>query len=470
MEKPNIIYILTDDLGYGDLSCYGASRFLTPHLDRLAAEGRMYTDAHAPSSVCTPSRYGIMTGRYCWRGELKKGVLHGHDAPLIEQGRLTVPAYLRQNGYATACIGKWHLGLGWADSGSASWSADYNQPIQGGPCDVGFDYYFGISASLDMPPYCFIENDRTVGIPALPKDPLDFSQSGRGGLMVQGWQDEDVNPTLTRKALEFIRNQGKSDRQRPFFLYLPLTGPHTPWSPSEAFRGRSGIGPRADLIVEIDDTVGQLMRLLEELGQRDDTLIVFTSDNGPDPYQEEITVHGHEPAGQLRGQKADIWEGGHRVPFIASWPKRIPQGTVSDALICLTDLLATCSAIVQSDLPSDAGEDSFNLLPELLGQPLEQPVRESVILHSYEGMFAFRKGDWKYIRGAGGGGFQLNGREIIGIPHSPSRDVLPGDPQEQLYHIGRDVRENENVYAEASAQLSQLSQELDLLIEAGRTR
>lgn len=469
MDKPNIIYILTDDLGYGDLSCYGAKHFLTPNIDRLASQGRMYTNAHASSAVCTPSRYGILTGRYCWRGSIKKGVLHGHDAPLIEPGRMTVASYLKMNGYATACIGKWHLGLGWTKTAEGQ-NVDYSKPIQGGPLDVGFDYYFGISASLDMPPYCFIENNRTVGIPSLPKNPEDFSQRGRGGCMVPGWKDEEVHPTLMRKALTFIERHAENRSEQPFFLYLPLTGPHTPWLPNPEFQGKSGIGPRGDLILQIDDSVGQLMNLLEEKGIRDGTMIVFTSDNGPDPFRDELTMYGHAPVGPLRGQKADVWEGGHRVPYIASWPERVPQGTISSELLCLTDLLSTIAAMVQSKLPDDAGEDSINMLPDLLGQPLDRPLRESVILQSYEGMLALRKGDWKYIRGAGGGGFDLSDRKVIGIPHSLDREVKPEDSREQLYYLGEDIGERDNVCEAHSERLAILSGELDQLIESGRTR
>ncbi|MFD0960573.1 sulfatase family protein [Paenibacillus chungangensis] len=468
MSKPNMIYIITDDLGYGDLSCYGATQFQTPNLDKLAEQGRLYRDAHASSAVCTPSRYGVMTGRYCWRGKIQSGVLHGHDGTLMEEGRMTVPSYLRDNGYVTACIGKWHLGMDWERIGPAVSDVDYSKPIQNGPLSFGFDYYYGISASLDMPPYCFIENDRTVGIPSEPKDPEDFSQRGRGGLMVPGWRDEDVHPVLAGKALQFIAESSGGDR--PFFLYLPLTGPHTPWSPSEAFKGKSGIGPRADLILEIDDTIGQMMKLLEERGIADNTIIAFTSDNGADPFREEITVHGHDPSGGLRGQKADIWEGGHRVPLIVSWPAKVRPGTISDELVCLTDWLATCASIIGVPLPDDAGEDSIDMLPDLTAEEGTRPIRESVILQAYDGMLGLRKGDWKYVRGAGGGGFDQSKRTIIGIPHTSDREILPGDPAEQLYRMSSDRSESSNVSMEQPQLISELRGELETMIEAGRTR
>ncbi|NGP45733.1 arylsulfatase [Bacillaceae bacterium SIJ1] len=469
MSQPNIIYILTDDMGYGDLSCYTAQQYQTKHIDRLADEGRLYTDAHSTSAVCTPSRYSILTGRYCWRGPVKKGVLHGHDPSILEPNRETVASYLKSYGYRTACIGKWHLGLGWAKDQHAPHGVDYTLPIQDGPIDHGFDYFYGISASLDMPPYCFIENDRTVGIPSVPKDPVDFSQEGRDGFMVPGWKDEDVNSTLTEKALDFIK-QHDTEKEDPFFLYLSLTGPHTPWLPKTEFHDQSGVGPRGDLILEIDDTVGQILSLLEEKNMRENTMVIFTSDNGPDPCREEMTSYGHMSTAQWRGQKADIWEGGHRVPFIVSWPVRVPEGTVSHSLLSLSDLMATCAAIVDGTLPQDAGEDSMSQLSEMTGQTSAEPLRESIILHSFEGMLSLRKGDWKYIRGAGGGGFDLRDRSRIGIPHTDDRVVKPDDPQEQLYQLVNDEEERVNKIHDAPEKLLALSQELDELIAAGRTR
>lgn len=474
-KRPNIVYILTDDLGFGDLGCYGSKRLKTPNLDALAESGVRFTDAHAPSAVCTPSRYGILTGRYCFRGSLKQGVLQGHSEPLIEPGRLTVAGLLKSEGYRTYAVGKWHLGLGWSQREDGSY--DYSQPVAGGPVDNGFDYYFGISASLDMPPYCFIENDRTVGIPSVPKEPLDFSQQRRGGLMVPGWRDDRVNGVLTEKAVEVIRGHGagsgNGDRQ-PFFLYLPLTGPHTPWAPAEAFQGRSGIGPRGDLILEMDWTVGEVMRALEEQGLRDDTLIIFTSDNGPHPMQEEVTVHGHAPAGDLRGQKSDIWDGGQRVPYLASWPARVPGGRVCEQLICLTDLMATCASIVGTELPEDAGEDSFDNLPALLDGG---KVRDSVVLHSLHGMFALRQGDWKYIAGAEGGGFPKRPGNVIGMP--PEADGWQtdldrpageeGPAPAQLYRFDEDRSERRNYLWQYPDMAARLADELERLVAAGRS-
>lgn len=484
--RPNILYILTDDLGFGDIGCYGSSLIATPNLDALADSGVRFTDAHAPSAVCTPSRYGILTGRYCFRGSLKQGVLQGHSEPLIEPGRLTVAGLLKSEGYRTYAVGKWHLGLGWSQNEDESYN--YAMPITGGPVDHGFDYYYGISASLDMPPYCFIKNDHTVGIPSVPKEPMDFSQQHRGGLMVPGWRDDRVNGVLTEKAIEVIRGHGSGDGNehgdggregQPFFLYLSLTGPHTPWAPAEAFKGRSGIGPRGDLIMEMDWTVGVVMRTLEELGLRDNTLIIFTSDNGPHPMQEEVTVHGHTPAGVLRGQKSDIWDGGHRVPYLASWPASVPGGRVCDHLICLTDLMATCASIVGAELPEDAGEDSFDNLPALLHN---EKVRDSVVLHSLRGMFALRQGDWKYIAGADGGGFPKRAGNIIGLPPEAEdwqtdigyvgTQAATGDrvsAPAQLYRLDEDLSERRNLYGQRPEIAAQYASELERVIAAGRS-
>lgn len=461
MGKPNIIYILADDLGYGDLSCYGASSIHTPHSDQLAKEGMLFTDAHAPSAVCTPTRYSILTGRYCFRSSLKEGVLWGHSKPLIETSRLTVPSYLQQHGYATSCIGKWHLGLDWGKSGE---EIDYNQPIQNGPVDLGFESFFGISASLDMPPYCFIENNHTVEPPTVEKEPKDFSQMNRTGLMSPGWKDEAVNETITDKAVAYIEDHMQQDPDRPFFMYLPLTGPHTPWSPSEEYKNKSGIGPRGDMILELDGTIGKIVDTLKNLDVWENTLLIFTSDNGPHPKTEEITIHGHNPTGSLRGQKADIWEGGHRIPFIASWPDKIKPGTVSDELICLTDLLGTCAAIMDEPLPEDAGEETRSMLPVLYG---DQSNRESVVHHSISGMFSIRRGDWKLIQGKGSGGFESQpaDTQVIGIPSQGrwKADDSPG----QLYHIKEDVMEEKNVYLENPDIVQALTKELIEIINSG---
>lgn len=461
MKKPNIVYILADDLGYGDLQCYGESAIPTPHIDELAKEGVRFSDAHSPSAVCTPTRYSVLTGRYSWRSRLKESVLGGHSEPLIEPERLTVPSFLKENGYETACIGKWHLGLGWGKDGE---EFDYQQPITGGPTELGFDYFYGIPASLDMPPYCFIENDRTVGIPSVEKEPKDFSQAGRTGLMTPGWKDEEVNETLTQKAESYISDHVKSKQNLPFFMYFPVTGPHTPWLATEQFRGKSGVGPRGDMIMELDATVGRIIKTLKDLNEWDNTLLIFTSDNGPHPATEEITIHGHKPAGDLRGQKADIWEGGHRVPFIASWPGTIREGTVSDQMVCLVDLLATCADMINEPLPSEAGEDTLSMIPAFTEN---KSIRESVIHHSITGMFSIRRRDWKLIQGKGSGGFGVQSKkdQLIGLP-TQGRSVADHSPG-QLYNINVDEAEQNNLYLQEPEIVEELTNELISIINAG---
>lgn len=442
MGNPHIVYLLADDLGIGDVSCYGAKKIHTPHMDQLAKEGMLFTDAHSPSAVCTPTRYSVLTGRYNWRSALKAGVLYGHSEPLIEEGRLTVPSFLQEHGYHTVCIGKWHLGLGWSIEDGV---VDYKQPIERGPTTLGFDYFYGISASLDMPPYCFIENDQTVGIPSVEKYPKHFGQQGREGLMVTEWKDEEVNNTLTEKAIEVIEEHDDKQSNQPLFMYFALTGPHTPWEAREGFKGKSVIGERGDMILELDDTVGRMIDALKKKNMWDNTLFIVTSDNGPHPKTDEITVHDHAPAGPYKGQKADIWDGGHRVPFIASWPNVVEAGGETDELVCLTDLLQTCAHIIDQPLPKGNGGDSISMLPVLKGNTSE---RTEVIHHSISGMYAIRSGKWKLVLGQGSGGFHVfaDKPQKIGIP-TQGKEIVDGMPG-QLYHMENDPQETNNVYVE----------------------
>ena len=333
-SRPNIVYILADDLGYGDVHCLNPERgkIPTPNLDRLAGQGMRFTDAHSGSAVCTPTRYGILTGRYAWRSRLQSGVLGGISPPLIDQGRLTVPGLLKQQGYQTACIGKWHLGLTFASAGGKT--KDFTQPIQDGPTTRGFDYYFGISASLDMPPFAFIENDRFTETPSVEKKWV------RPGAAAPGFEAVDVLPTLTRKAVEYLG--GRAREEKPFFLYLALTAPHTPIVPTKDWQGKSGLNAYGDFVMQTDWSVGQVLQALEKNGLAEHTLVIFTSDNGCSPAAnvQELESKGHYPSYVFRGYKADIWDGGHRIPFLARWPGKIQPGSVSDQLICLTDLMA----------------------------------------------------------------------------------------------------------------------------------
>lgn len=466
---PNIVFIMADDMGYGDPGCYGATKIPTPNMDRLAEDGVRCTDAHSASAVCTPSRYAVVTGRYCWRSRLQKWVLWGFEPPLVEPERPTVASLLKQSGYATAAIGKWHLGLGWTTKDgrpAATLSEeeqhaldtsdiDFGQPITGGPNALGFDYFFGITGSLDMTPYCFIEDDRTVGIPSLEKDPCNPQQ--RPGLMVPGWRDELVDQTFAEKAVDFIEHQ---PAQQPFFLYLTPSAPHRPCVPPDFIAGRSQAGLRGDMVAMVDWMVGEVMAALDRRGASDNTLLIVTSDNGARLTCYDGNDYGHKSCGDLRGQKADIWDGGHREPFIARWPARIPPGTTSAETICLVDLMATCAAIVGAPLPDNAGEDSFDILPTLLGQSAETDARPALVHHSGDGMFSLRQGPWKLILGLGSGGFSKPARA----------EPEPGGPEGQLYNLDQDPAETDDLWAQRPDIVESMTTVLVSYREQGRSR
>ena len=452
MSKPNIVFIFADDMGYGDLSCYGATKILTPNVDRVASEGVRLTDAHSSSAVCTPSRYSVMTGRYCWRSSLKRWVLGGFGKPIIEQDRLTVASMLQSQGYATAAIGKWHLGLNWSlkhEEGeeliafeAPTWSldgfdVDYSKPITGGPTSLGFDYFFGIAGSLDMPPYCFIENDHTVGIPDREKEPYYNQQ--RKGMMTEGWCDEEVDITFAQKAVSFIEDHHVNHPDQPFFLYLPTASPHRPCDIRPDFVvDKSQAGDRGDMVVLFDWIVGQVQGALDRLSLTDDTLFIVTSDNGARATCANGLDYGHKSNGPLRGQKADIWDGSHREPFVARWHGHIPAGSTSDAPVCLVDFMATVADLIDYPLPDSAAEDSWNLLPTLMDETTDAPVRDAIIHHSGDGMFSIRQGEWKLIFGLGSGGFTEPKHE----------DAVPGGPAGQLYNMTDDLDESRNLWLE----------------------
>lgn len=456
-RQPNIVIILADDLGYGDLRSYNAdSRIPTRHLDRLAAEGMRFTDAHSPSGVCTPTRYGLLTGRYAWRTRLKKGVLNGYSPLLIEPGRSTLASLVKQRGYATAAIGKWHLGLGTAEP------ADFTRRLDPGPQQVGFDYFFGIPASLDMPPYVFVENHAATVPPTGTTAASEMRRKGgdgywRAGAIAPGFTHEGVLPALTEKAVSFI---GKQSPAKPFLLYLPLTGPHTPWMPTAEFRGKSGADYYGDFVVQVDAAVGRVLGALDQAGVSANTLVIFTSDNGAHWLPTDIEKWGHRANRGWRGQKADIWEGGHRVPFIARWPDTIRAGSTRTDLVCLTDLFATVAAIAGVPLPDDAAEDSFSLLPALLGRTLQAPIREAVVHHSSDGTFAIRQGPWKLALALGSHGF------------SEPKDIAPkpGEAQGQLYNLEEDPREERNLWLEKPETVARLTALLKKYQTDGRSR
>ena len=464
MSRPNIIYILADDMGYGDLGCNNpASRIPTPNLDRMAAEGMRFTNAHAPSSVCTPSRYAVLTGRYCWRSRLQHGIVWQWDAALLETDRATVADVLRDTGYHTACIGKWHLGWDWSltDGSQANDHVefglygtpardalgeriDYSKPMRGGPTDHGFDSYFGDDVP-NFPPYTWFENDRVVTAPTQAKPAEMF---GAPGDMVPDWKLEAVMPELTRRVVEHI----EAADDEPFFLYFPLTAPHTPIVPLHRFAGTSDAGDYGDYLCEVDWCIGQVLDALERTGRAANTLLFFASDNGPEnSAYERIRQHDHYSMGDLRGIKRDAWEGGHRVPFMARWPGVITPGSTCEHLTTLGDLLATAADVAQAVVPAEAGPDSVSILPLLHG---DGPVRSCAVHHSMKGTFALRRGDWVLIDAPSGD----DNTEPDWF--KAERGYEPHDDPGELYDLRDDLSQRHNRYTERPDVVRDMRQQL----------
>lgn len=464
-QIPNIVYILADDMGYGDISCLNPqSRIRTPHLDRLASGGMSFEDAHASSSVCTPSRYSLLTGRYTWRSTLKSGVLWGYSSHLIEPGRMTVASYLKQHGYHTAMIGKWHLGWDWGtsdgkpaqDDGS---NVDFSSPVANGPDAYGFDYSYGHSGSLDMSPYVYVENGRVTALPDRVTENNERFSWWRKGPTGADFLHEDVLPNFTRRSVRYIEERASTGA--PFFLYFPLPAPHTPILPAPQFLGKSGTNLYGDFCLQMDDTVGQIMEALERCGVSNNTVLVFASDNGcsPEADFEQLAALGHSPSHIFRGHKADIYEGGHRIPLIVRWPDAIRAGSSSRETVCLCDFLATCSEILGTALPDHAGEDSVSNLAVWRGEASAHPLREATIHHSIDGSFSIRKGKWKLEMCAGSGGWShpLPGPECEGLPLV------------QLYDLDADIGEKRNVYADHPDVVEELKIMLTAYIKDGRS-
>jgi arylsulfatase A-like enzyme len=490
--RPNIVYILADDLGYGDVGCFNPeSKIPTPNLDRLATEGIRFTDAHSPSSVCTPTRYGVLTGRYCWRSRLKAQVLGPWGTTLIEQGRLTAPQLLRQHGYSTACIGKWHLGWDWptndgrpAASGPTRLSnVDFTRSIPHGPITRGFDSYFGVDLP-NYPPYIYIENDHTLGLPSVPNWPIQ----NRPGPMLPGWNWVNILPDCAARAVKHIEEAAKTPRvgqaseardgppSQPFFLYFALTSPHYPVVPDPEFRGKSGAGEFGDFVVQSDAVVGQVLDALKRTGLADNTLVIFTSDNGPEVVEirpgayDRLKEYGHASMGNLRGCKRDIWEGGHRVPFIARWPGQIPAGQTSAETICHVDFFATVAAMLGAKLPDDAAEDSYNILPALRNEKLANPIRPATVHHAASGKFAIRKGDWVLLDASTGD--DNGGPQRRGEPQwfKDQRGYQPHNQPGELYNLAKDVSERDNLYAQQPEKVRELKALLAKYQQEGRSR
>ncbi len=467
--KPNVVYVLADDLGYGDPGCYNpASKIPTPNIDRLAKEGVRFIDAHSPSAVCTPTRYALLTGRYAWRSRLQRNVIGPFAQPLIAANQLTVPEMLRKQGYATACVGKWHLGWGWPKAG-ANGARDFTKPIPDGPTARGFDLYFGTDVP-NYPPYCFIENDRTVGVPT-DAAPVGKDSFNIAGPMVPGWKLVDVLPGLEKRAVEYIEKAAKGDK--PFFLYLPLTSPHFPVVPSAAFKGKSKVGDYGDFVMQTDAVVGSVLDALKRSGAAENTLVIFTSDNGPEISGEvnpgaydRLKQFGHASMGALRGTKRDAWEGGHRVPFVARWPGKIKANTTSDETICHVDLMATLAAALNVKLPADAGPDSVSVLPALLGEKREAQVREATVHHSAQGKFAIRKGDWVLICAPSG---DDNGKRGEPAWLRTERGYEAHTAAGELYDLAKDPTQKTNRYATEPAKVKELAALLERYVTDGRS-
>lgn len=458
---PNIVLILADDFGVGNIQTnYPQNKIATPFLDKLCGEGMYFTDAHSGAASCTPSRYGILTGRYCWRTRLQARVLACYEPPLISKDRVTLPGFLGENGYQTACIGKWHLGWMWPGDQpstmgeynvlrSAKW--DFTKPIQEGPTTRGFDYYFGTDVP-NFPPYCFIENDRTVGLPGDWKSTTDLD--GITGAMLHGWKMDQILPELTKRAVSYIEK--KSTENKPFFLFFSMTAPHEPVRPTMEFVNKSGIAPIADFIMETDWSIGEVVKAIDRSGIADNTLIIFAADNGQSKYTglDKLIAAGHYPGGEYRGGKGDIWEGGHRVPLIARWPGHIPAKSKNTHMVSLTDIFSTCAALIDKQVPPYAAEDSRSFLPALFGREAKN-MRNDIINHSGPGEFAIRKGRWKLV-------FAKPGDATHSKPETMSC-------VQQLYNLDADPAEKEDVKMGHADIINELTLLLQNQISRGRS-
>ena len=484
--KPNIVFILADDLGYGDVGCYNPeAKAPTPNIDRLAREGMRFTDAHSPSTVCTPTRYSLLTGRMAFRNGMK-GVFTGAGGPcLIKEDRLTIAGMLRDQGYTTAMFGKWHIGLTFYDKDGkpitkngleAVKRIDYSQPITGGPIDRGFDQFFGTACcpTTDWL-YAYIDGDkipmpptRIVDRKPLPKHP--YSRDNRPGMIAPGFDLEEVDMVFLQKSLEFLESHKQKSPDKPFFLFHSAQAVHLPSFAGRAFKGKTEAGPHGDFIFELDYVVGRLMSKLDQLGYGENTLVIFSSDNGPEvPTVIDMRkTHKHNGARPWRGIKRDQWEGGHRVPFIARWPKKIKDGSTSAQTICLTDVMATCAALTGATIPPNAAEDSYNILPVLLGQAGDKPVREYTLHQTISLALAIRHGNWKYLDHKGSGGNNYGREGEWGMKQFALPERAPDAPG-QLYDLSKDPGETTNLYNEYPEIVKALKGKLEEYKTSGRS-
>ena len=460
-KKPNIVFIFADDMGYGDVSAFNEnSKIQTTNIDRIANEGVAFTDAHSSSSVSTPSRYSLLTGRYNWRSDLKSGVLMGYNKALIAPDRRTIASVLRDQGYQTACIGKWHLGWDWNNIEAGKDSVDFSKPITNGPTTRGFDYFYGIIASLDMAPYVYVENDMPTALPDR-ETVNDGMKYWRKGPTASDFDHEQTLPNFINRAVDYIHDKSKDDK--PFYLYLPLPAPHTPILPIKEYQGKSGLNPYGDFVLMVDDMVGKVMNALKEAGVDDNTILVFSTDNGCSPQAkfDELQEKGHYPSYIYRGHKADLFDGGHRIPCAVRWPAKIKPHTVNQT-VCLTDFFATFATITDYQLKDSEGEDSYNILPLLLNEKEGDVIREATVHHSINGDFTIRKGEWKLLLSPSSGGWSF--------PKPGTDDeVIKTLPLIQLYNMKTDPAEKNNVYAEHPEVVKELKDLMIKYVKEGRS-
>lgn len=466
-QQPNILLLYADDLGYGDLGCFNSeSKIPTPHLDKLATQGMRFTDAHSSSGICTPSRYAMLTGRHHWRDF--HGIVDAFGKSVFKPERLTLPEMLQQKGYTTATIGKWHLGRDWdairkpgSKRGIQPEDFDWSKPIPDGPNAHGFDYAFGDEV-INFPPYCWIENDKVLQAPDTMMDTKKWkpikegSWECRPGPMVTGWDPYQNLPETTRRGVDYIKAQ--KNKEKPFFLYFAYPSPHAPIIPNDKFDGKSQAGPYGDFVNETDDSVGQLLQALEDSGQAENTIVIFSADNGPEHYAyARDEKFKHWSAHPLRGLKRDIYEGGHRVPTIIKWPGITKAGVVNHALISQIDFMATIAAALNYELPNNAAEDSHNLLPLLKGEV--ESVRITHI-HNTNKPYAIRHGDWLLIDGKG----SRNAEWL-------KRHDYPADKNEpvELYNLKTDLAQKHNVAAEHAERVTELQALLKKIREQGHS-
>lgn len=479
-QKPNIVIIYADDLGFGDLSCQNPeSKITTPHLDKLASEGMRFTDAHSSSGICSPSRYALLTGNYHWRRQ--HGIVNSFGSPFFKEGEFTIATMLKSQGYSTAAIGKWHLGWNWdavkkpgskpVKQGKKTFygpeAFDWTKPVPGGPLDRGFDYYFG-DGTINFPPYCWMENDKVLNAPTEMLDlkgmkTKEGNWEFRPGPMVKDWNPYDVLPTLCKKSVEFIKNRSAD---KPFFLYFALPSPHAPIIPNDEFDGKTKAGPYGDFVFQSDYVAGQVLNALKEKGLEENTLVIFSADNGPEKYSyPRIQNFDHYSMGNLRGLKRDIYEGGHRVPFILKWPGKVKPGSISNEVINQVDIMSTVAEIIGYKLSNEVAVDSYNIIPVITGKSYKSPLREATIQNTNKNMYAVRKGNFVLVNAYTGqhSGAPAWYHQKSGYP-KPDKKV-----KFQLFDLSSDVGQKKDISSEKPEMVKEMQAILERYRNSGRS-